>query len=485
MEYFSSCYSSKQIKAIEEQAFSQIEPFALMQRAGKEVFSIINKNYSFSSLLVFCGPGNNGGDGYIVAMLAKQAGFNVQVITSVEPHALICCALQAYNLCKDADVEMSFFNANANYQADLVIDAILGIGITRKITGKLAEMVSVINKLTCPVISVDVPTGIDSDKGIVHGCAVRATTTVTFIGNKRGLITADALDYVGELVVRKLGVPDACYRIVSSDGKLVDDRILQAQLRPRLHNTSKKDFGNVVIIGGDVGMAGAVVMAARAAMRAGCGSVKVFTHAQHATQLVNEQPEIMYYGVTDSSDIMLRGASVVVIGPGMGDTDWSENIWKAFSFPGFVIVDATALRWMAKYPKKNLQCIITPHPGEAAYLLNSSSKAIQQDRYAAAREITDNYECTTLLKGAGSIVTAPKSEYYVLSNGNPGMATAGMGDVLSGVIAAMVANGHSLLDATILGAYIHAKAGDIAAANHPKGLLATDLLDVIRKIINS
>ncbi len=483
---FERCFDTKSIREIENLALLDEGIDRLMEKAGKAIFDHLSQLDNNKSVIVFCGPGNNGGDGYVTARLAKLAGLNVQVYFTHDPNELPEPALNAYKKCQNVGVSIAKFSNEKEYTADVCIDALLGIGITRDVSGVIADAVKAINLLQAYTICVDVPSGVDSNTGNILGIAVKGDVTITFIANKLGLVTGKGLNYCGLVSVASLDVPLSLYQNVAAVGQIISSVEIKKKLLPRVRDSHKGTFGNVLIIGGDEGMAGAVIMAASGALRAGAGKVTVATHPSHAMQITNDRPEtiVMPVAKVDELQPLLASNDVVVFGPGMRDSSWSNMMWDGLDFTGTIILDAGGLRLLAKDQKKNNNWILTPHPGEAADLLNISNNAISQDRYHAARSIANEYGGCVVLKGAGSIVCTVDSPYYICTNGNPGMASAGMGDVLSGIIAGIAVNGLDNLISTKLGVLIHALAGDMAAASHQRGLLAMDLMPHIRKLVN-
>ena len=461
----------------------------LMQAAAAAAFRHITEEYSVAEhLLVVCGLGNNGGDGLVLATLAKAAGMKVTVAMVAAGEMKTAVAARAYAAAVAAEVNiMPWETALSTVEsATVIVDAILGIGIRGELAQSLASCVAQINQLGLPVVSLDVPTGLDSDTGHVESAAIHAALTVTFIAAKVGLFTGQGPAFSGNVVVADLGVADC---LPSELGlPTLSDQDIQPLLRQRRRDAHKGDHGHVLVIGGDYGMGGAVRMAAEAALRAGAGLVSVATRPEHVPVVSGSRPEIMCHQVREPDELvpLLDKSNVVVIGPGLGQTDWAKGLLSlVLSSSVLKVIDADGLNLLSETPQRVSKAILTPHPGEAARLLGVISAQVQQDRVAAVRKIAAQYDATTLLKGAGTLISTTAGELRLCLAGNPGMATGGMGDVLSGVVGGLLSQGLSLTEAAHAGVLIHAKAGDYAAAHGgERGLLASDLLGFIRSQVN-
>lgn len=337
------------------------------------------------------------------------------------------------------------------------------------------------------MFSVDVPTGVDADSGAVHGVAVQADVTLTLVGRKFGLYTGDAVDHVGERLFAPLLEADEASKANEAAplAQMLTHESLRRALPPRLRSAHKGRHGHVLLIGGDHGMAGAILLAARAALRAGAGLVSVATRPEHAVALTAAQPEIMVRGVSTAAELapMMARATVLALGPGLGQCDWSAALWQAAVTAALpLVVDADALNLLAAQPRKREDWILTPHPGEAGRLLGLSTAEVQRDRRRAVQELRQRYGGVAVLKGAGSLVQG--SQLALCPHGNPGMAVGGMGDVLTGVIAALRAQGLDAQAAARSGVLAHAVAGDRAAEQGQRGLGAGDVIQVLRAVVN-
>jgi len=484
-------YRADQVRAMDHYAIHTlgISGTVLMERAGEAAFTLLKQKWpSAKKIVVLCGTGNNGGDGYVVARLAKQAGLNVKVMQVGDANKLQGDALAAAQRLQSVDITPMDFDRAVLLTADVIVDAMLGIGLQGNVSDDKQHVIKVVNQIDSPVLSLDIPSGLNADNGQVQGAAIEADATITFIANKRGLFHGDALDYTGEVSLATLNVPLAVYETEKAEVEHIHYAQLRSLLKPRRRNTHKGDYGHVLIIGGEQGLTGAPRMAGEAAARIGAGLVSIATRNAHAGVLNMSRPELMVHGVEDeaSFDRLADRANVIVIGPGLGQSEWAQQLLKYAIESGHpLVVDADALNLLAVSPQKRHNWILTPHVGEAARLLGKSTLEIQQDRFQAARELQDNYGGVAVLKGAGSLIASHDLPMYLCVHGNPGMATGGMGDVLTGIIAGLIAQGIDLLDATSLGVCLHATAGDqAAAAAGERGLLPSDLMSWIRRLAN-
>ncbi len=480
-------YSVEQTRELDRVAIQQqgIAGIELMRRAGQAVFDQMLQRWPENShISVFCGAGNNAGDGYVVARLALAKGFSVDVCSLVEPERLKGDAKTAYMDFIAAGGQYLSFDPQAPLPANTVIvDALFGTGLDRPLCGEFFSAVEQINQSNCPVIAVDIPSGIQGDTGCVMGAAVKADVTVSFIGLKQGLFTGDAIDYCGRLVFSSLNIPPAVYQGIRPSAQL----LRPSALPRRPHNSHKGVNGHVLLVGGDCGYSGAIRLAAEAALRAGAGLVSIATRSDHSHLLNLGCFEIMSHGVEDKAAFqpLLNMASVVVIGPGLGRSPWAEMLLQqALSSEAPLIIDADGLNLLAGRPLQRDNWVLTPHPGEAARLLSVSTETINQNRFKAVEQLFHQYGGVSVLKGAGSLV---KSQFRLAVNptGNPGMASGGMGDVLAGLIGGLAAQGLPLNDAAEHAVYWHGKAADLAAAEAgERGLIASDLFPFIRKLVN-
>ncbi len=483
-------FAAAQVRELDRRAIEQggIPARELMQRAGEAAWAVAQPQWpSAGRVLVLCGAGNNAGDGYVVAELALRQGRQVVVLTLDESSRLPSVAAEMRErFLKAGGAEQSF--SGKLPQADLIVDALLGTGLDRPLGGDWLAAVQAINASGVPVLALDIPSGLHADTGAEMGAAVHATVTVSFIAFKAGLFTGAGPECCGLLRFDGLKVPEALYAGVAPRALRLRSSGMRGLSLPRRRRDSHKGgFGHVLVVGGDHGMGGAVRLSAEAALRCGAGLVTVATRAEHVSGLLAGLPEAMVRGVESPEDLLplLAGASVVAIGPGLGQGVWGQSLCQqalASSLP--LVADADALNLLAVAPRKRADWILTPHPGEAARLWGTDTAAVQHDRYAAVEHLSRRFGAVTVLKGSGSLIAAPGETTAVCTAGNPGMAAPGMGDVLTGVIAALVAQGLPLADAARMGVYVHASAGDLAARQGERGLMARDLMEPLHRLVN-
>ena len=458
----------------------------LMQRAGQCAFDLIIQTWPDArSIGVFCGAGNNGGDGYVIARLALQYGLVVKLVALTTVEHLKGDALTAAKHYIDAGGVVGQFDDQSWQACDVLVDSLLGTGLDRDVGGDYKPVIEAINVSQIPMLAVDIPSGLHADRGCVMGVAVQAQQTATFIGLKQGLFTGMAADYCGNIHYYSLDVPDSVLNLEQPSALRFETRTpVLAVRKPTAH---KGHFGHVLLIGGELGYSGAIRLAAQAAVRCGAGLVSIATRADHAAWLSLMQPEIMSHGVETVEQLrqLLDKATVVVIGPGLGLSDWARKLLDAVLAADLpMVIDADGLNLLAEKPEENRNnCVITPHPGEAARLLNTTNQAIQNDRFTAVKQLQANFAGAVVLKGAGTLVYDGVM-VTINTTGNPGMATGGMGDVLSGIIAGLIAQGQNLADAARNGAWLHGAAADCAAESGQRGMLASDLLVFIRQLVN-
>ena len=483
-------YSVSSVRKIDATAIADadISGYKLMMRAGQAAVDAARKAFPDAKRWqVVCGTGNNGGDGYVVARLAAERGIAVSVICLSSPEALSGDAATAYMDFAALGGVMAEFDDALDEEADLLFDGLLGSGLERPVEGQFAAVVEAMNSHPAPVVALDIPSGLHGDTGEVLGTAVHADLTVTFVGLKSGLFLDSGPDLVGRLEFSGLDIPDEIRRTEMPILRRIDDRVIHKALPPRGRSAHKGDFGHVLIVGGGPGMPGAVRICGAAALRAGAGLVSIATHPCHSAQVPTGCPELMCCGVdsAEALNAMIENASVIAIGPGLGTDDWARmllDIVLASDLP--VVADADALNLIAEGTAQERDWILTPHPGEAARLLEITAGDVQRDRRAALGSLAGKLGGTIVLKGSGTLVSAVNGAPWLCSSGNPGMASAGMGDALTGIIAAMRAQHLSNEAAAVVGVQIHADAGDRAATAGERGLIASDLIAEIRRHVN-
>ena len=487
----SSLYSAEESRLLDQIAIQKfgIPGYTLMSRAGQAVFDLLQTEFTLAKrILVCCGAGNNAGDGYVVARLAQKAGYDVTLVSLIEPDKLKGDAQKAYQEWKSLGYLPVEFEAELLDTTDVVIDALLGTGLERDVEGEWKELINQVNAAAVPVIAVDIPSGLNADTGNVMGVSIKAEYTVSFIGLKKGLFTHQAREYCGQIIFYDLQVPATVYEQVGASAQLLDWQDLQSWLQPRSAVSHKGHHGHVLIVGGNYSMAGAARMAGEAALRAGAGLVSVVTRPEHVSSMVSARPELMVHGSENGviPKSLLSKVNAIAIGPGLGTDDWARRLLSCvLASKQPKVVDADALNLLSDEAIQRDDWVLTPHPGEAARLLEEEASTIQQSRFTAVDMLQQKYGGSVVLKGAGSLVKSAEGLIGVCPYGNPGMASAGMGDVLTGVIAALIAQGYSPDRAAPLGVVIHALAGDQVAAEGEKGLIASDLFDSIRRFVNA
>ena len=479
-------YTVDQVRALDQRAIDDlgIPGYELMRRAAWAALSSLRRHWPYARrIAVYAGQGNNGGDGFLLAALASEASMHVEVWSVGGPSR--GDAAKARVACEAAHVHIVDGDAPDELpEADVIVDALYGTGLRRAPEGATAALIERINRSGVPVLALDVPSGLDADTGRCPGAAIRAAVTVSFIGAKRGLYTGKAAGQVGLLELDTLGLPDELWMERPAYAELLDVRTLPRRAR----DAHKGNNGHVLAIGGDHGTAGAIRLCGEAALRAGAGLVSIATQAENIIALNSARPELMAHGVNGPQALepLLKKASVLAVGPGLGQAGWGHALWlTALDANKPLVLDADGLNLLALETRRFEQPVVmTPHPGEAARLLGTSTKEIEADRYAAVSQLATRYNAVAVLKGAGSLIAAPDGRLAVCPWGNPGMASGGMGDLLTGVIAALLAQGLDAWEAACLGVGLHARAGDAAAEEGERGLIATDLLGPIRRLLN-
>jgi len=467
---------------------ARIPAATLMQRAGEAAWQQLKLQWPGAAhLLVLCGAGSNAGDGYVLATRALLEKLKVTVLTLGDRLHLPQAASDMRGIfLKAGGIERGFEGRLP--AADVIVDALLGIGIERAMHGEWLKLVKEVNACGMPVLSIDIPTGLNADSGAEMGLAIRADLTVTFIALKAGLFTGAGPECSGLLRFDNLQVPANVYgSLIPRARRLRSAAMRETGLPRRRRDANKGDFGRVLIVGGDHGMGGAVSLSAQAALRGGTGLVTVATQGAHLSGLLAGVPEALGYGIETADDLkpLLEKTSVVAVGPGLGKSRWGRMLLsQVMSVDLPLVVDADALNLLAEAPHKHGRWILTPHPGEAGRLLGTDTATVQRDRYACAERIAERFDAVAVLKGAGSLIAAPGEVTAVCTAGNPGMAAPGMGDVLTGVIAALVAQGLPLPEAARQGVYLHAAAGDLAARQGERGLVARDLMEPLHRLVN-
>jgi NAD(P)H-hydrate epimerase len=484
-------YTAEQVRSLDACAITErgIPGYELMKRAGAAVFEAAKDRFPDAQRwLCLCGAGNNGGDGYVIARLARNAGIEVTVCALANIDGLSGDAATAAADWLEEGGTATPWPLPDGVRADLVIDAMLGTGLDRELSGAYREAVDWVGRLPCPAVAVDIPTGLHADTGCVMGAAVRASLTVSLIGLKRGVFTADGPDHCGEVLFDGLGTPADIHAEIPGSGTLLRESRLESLLPVRLRGSHKGHFGHVLVVGGAPGMSGAARLAGEAALRSGAGLVSVATHPAHASMLNIGCPELMVSAVDAPDDLgsSMDRASVLASGPGLGQSNWGHALLTAClesELP--LVLDADGLNLLAGQPCQRGHWVLTPHPAEAARLLQCSTGEIQRDRVEQAVRLAQRFAAVVVLKGCGTVVAAADGRYAICALGNPGMATRGSGDVLTGIIAGFLAQGLDPWEAAQAGVVAHAAAGDLVAATQgERGMLASDISTAFPAVVN-
>ena len=463
MQVHGPIYSTEAIRRIERAA--GVEDSVLMERAGAaaaELAATLAGDRA-KDVLVLAGPGNNGGDARVVAERLKQKYFRVDLVSPGDRIAQKPWAL--------------------------VVDGLFGIGLARDIAGPHVALVEYANRQRCPVLALDIPSGLHSDSGRVLGCAVRATHTVTFIALKPGLLTLDGPDHCGEIHVETLGL-DA-NRLVPATAWVAETQLFRELLKPRPRNFHKGMAGSLAILGGAEGMTGAALLAGRAALKMGAGRIYVGLLDEDLS-IDLENPELM---LRHPDNALGQDLDALVVGPGLGQGERAETlVGAALASDLPCVLDADALNLLAENPdlrhacaRRTAETLLTPHPAEAARLLALTTADVQADRVKAAKILSENLKAHVVLKGAGSVLVARDGHWFINTSGNPGMASAGMGDVLAGILGALLAQRYSGESALVLGVHLHGAAADVLVSDGvgPVGVTAGEVIDAARRQWNA
>ena len=485
----------------------------LMENAGAGTARAIRAYWPDAEMVaIFCGSGNNGGDGYVIARHLINAGIEPVIYMMADREKIkgdakvnldIVTRMNAVimDIKSDEDIELL---GEVLYDYDLVVDAMLGTGLTKELTGKYRKCVEMINETDVPVCAVDIPSGLSSDTGTPLGEAVICDVTCTYGMVKVGQVVYPGADYVGELVLVNIGIPlDVLEQLGGSD-RILDGDFIEWFLPARLPDAHKGDFGHLLVIAGSPGKTGAAAMCAEAAVRSGAGLVTAAVPSSLNSVLETKLTEAMTLPLADGGsgyithsalrdvEQALEKAAAIALGPGMGteagSADFVFELIEKVGLP--MVVDADGLNILASNPdalkEAGVQAVLTPHPGEMARLLDTSTKAVQSDRIAAAKSLAARTGAVVLLKGARTIIASPDGTFAVNPTGNPGMASGGAGDVLTGVIGALLARGIPLFEAACAGAWIHGAAGDVAAEDVGEiSLAAGDIIDALPEVFQA
>jgi len=483
-------YSTAQVRALDAHAINVlgIPGYTLMKRAGEAALRYLRARWPMAHrIVIVCGGGNNGGDGYVLARFAQASGLTVSILAAVAPEELRGDARQAYVDCVASGAQVQTFSSERLASGEVVVDALLGTGLHGSVRPELLAVIGAINASGKPVVSVDVPSGLDADSGVALGDAVRAEITVTFVGLKTGLLVGDGPEFTGTVFFDDLEISPPPGEVAPRLTRIVEAEI-QAALPRRRRAANKGDFGRVLIVGSGSGMPGAVRLAGEACLRAGAGLVTVAVAPENIAPLAAGRPELICVALSDAAALAepLSRADVIAIGPGLGRSAWARSALEAvLATDKPLVVDADALNLLAESGgKARGNWILTPHPGEAARLLGESAQDVQRNRLAALDRLLERYDGIIVLKGAGTLVGARRRTPGLCERGNAGMATAGMGDVLTGAIAGILGQCRDLWAAARVGVLVHAMAGDAAARGGERGLLASDVARELHNSVN-
>lgn len=485
-------YLTEDIRAVERSAAERTDAAPLMQKAGlaaaeyaRELLGEYGRN-----VLVLAGPGNNGGDAFEVAAQLKRWFYQVELVFTGDEHQLSEDALAALKRWRECGGN-TYAAPPAALRPDLVVDGLFGIGLSRALEDGYADIIAGINRLTGPKLALDIASGINADTGAIMGTALRATHCITFIALKPGLLTLDGPDHCGEIRVADLGLDSGA--LPAGKGATTSSDLLRQALLPRPFNFHKGKAGSVGVLGGAYGMVGAAVLAGRAALKLGAGKVFLGLLTDHPPYLDYAQPELM---LRTPRELLEAGMiTVFAAGPGMGTAKSAEQLLREVLDANVpLVLDADALNLIAasktlqgRLPKRSAASVLTPHPAEAARLLGCATAAVQADRVKAAIELAQRYHAVAVLKGNGSVIAVPDGTWLINTSGNPGMASAGMGDVLTGMIASLLAQGANARDATAAAVWLHGAAAESLAAQGqgPLGITASDVIDAARRVANT
>ncbi len=485
-------YTSAQVRALDRAATEQLglTGYALMERAGEAALRALRERWpGVWRIAVVCGPGNNAGDGYVLARLARAAGCGVSVLAASPPERLRGAALEACEAWRAAGGTIEPFTVQALADAEVLVDALLGTGLSGAVRPELAGIIDALNASGRSVLALDVPSGLDADRGLPLGAAVRAECTVTFVALKTGLLLGEGPEHCGALVFDDLGLTGRLTEVPAARLERLVAADLERALPRRARAAHKGDFGHVLIVGGGPGMPGAARLAGEACLRAGAGRVTVAVAPQNLAAVVSARPELMCVPLARPEVVhtLAQRCDLVAVGPGLGQDAWAREAFEAALGCGKpLVVDADALNLLAAGPRLAPPAgwVLTPHPGEAARLLATSGARIQEDRLGALEALLARYGGVVVLKGAGTLVGRSGAVAAVCEHGNPGMASPGMGDVLTGLIAGILAQCRDPWRAARAGVLAHALAGDAAARGGERGLLAGDLIEELRRCLN-
>lgn len=478
-------YLSEDIRKI-ERTYADLNNkcYDLMVSAGIALYKHIKNIIDFdSNIAIVCGPGNNGGDGYELAYNLVKNGYTTTCFCYSCPKENTE-AENAYKKFLSIDGKIIFEDELPILENfDVIVDGLLGIGIKTNINSRMEKWIKIINSSTSYIVAIDVPSGLDSNNGFIWGTCIKANLTINLLKAKLGCFTGKAKDFVGKVIFDDIGVKEntvySCVKRYSY--KSIKNKLT---LLERNQSSHKGDSGKLLLIGGGIGMPGAIKLATEASLRTGVGLAKVACRKENFSMIFASRPEIMFVEPSNVNQV-LSWTDAIVLGPGLGRDEWSYSVWKnCIDTDLYKLVDADGLFWLAKEPRILKNAIITPHNAEAARLLNVSVEYVERNRYNTLVELHKKYGAIIVLKGPGTLIT-DGNQIFNCANGCSGMAVGGMGDVLSGIIGALLASKKiSILDCAKFAVAIHGRSAELNCYNGTIGLLPSDLMDSIRSLVN-
>jgi hydroxyethylthiazole kinase-like uncharacterized protein yjeF len=482
-------YTAEQTRELDRLATEQypISTAELMTRAGTAALNAIKQHWpKAKQLVIVCGSGNNGGDGFELATQALNQHYAVQVY-----HIAVGTMSQetqaAYDALLATGTQIHRFKDSLPC-SDLIIDCLFGTGLNRKVSGLYQKAINTINQHPSPVLSADIPSGLHADTGAIMATAVNATVSLSLIGLNTGLFTHQGPDVTGTVCFDSLNIAPSLYEQVQASAIRTSLQQDGALLAPRPRSGHKGTFGHLLVIGGGQGMSGATRLASEAGARVGAGLISIATHPEHSNIVNLGRPCLMSHGVENIEQLspLLARANVITLGPGLGQTDWAQALYQhTINTDLPIVLDADGLNLLSQHPQRKDNWVLTPHHGEAARLLGSSTAQVQANRFAAVQALQNKYGGVVVLKGAGTLIYNGSGQIRLSTFGNPGMGSGGMGDVLAGVIGGLIAQGLALMDAAVIGVTLHGMAGDRAAEKDgERGMLAMDLMPQLRHLAN-
>ena len=498
-------YTANETRKIDNLAIKEkeISGYSLMQMAAEFSLDVILREFSpVEELIIFCSKGKNSGDGFLLGSLAKEFGLNVTIVTCCPSKEIKGVSSKAFKKMKASKARIISINSIGKLKVSrkaVIVDALIGTGIKGNLRKNIKDSILALNRLgtKLPVVSLDIASGVDPDTGDVEDICVYADITTTFVAQKRGCFTSIGKKVSGEVMYSDLEIPKQLFSKVTSTSSIINFEESLDEVVYREQDAHKGNFGHVLVVGGDRGLGGAGLLASKAAVYSGAGLTSLVTRPEHVNASLVSCPEVMVKGVDSGQDLEehLIKPTVIAIGPGLGQTAWSEQMiqrvfWEAEKRDVVVIMDADALNLLPKLKlssKLPRRLVLTPHPGEAATLLNTNVETIESDRFAYSAKIQKKFDATVVLKGSGTVICHKKNgiqQWGVCNAGNPGMASGGMGDVLTGIIAGMLAQGLAPKEACEVGVDLHAKAADQASFDLGEvGLTPSDVIEELRYLL--